>query len=132
MKTDFDTMQGRLTAKQEKFCLEYARTGNAVRSYISAYEKENSYSAAGVESHRLLKNPKIRARLQELDKIHTSEKIAQAEEMQIALTDIIRNSNSTRDRLKSIELLCKIKGLFISKQELEITNSIPVVIRDNV
>ena len=132
MKGKIETMQGRLTVKQENFCLEYAKSGNAVQSYIKAYEKNSSYSAAGVEAHRLLKNPKVRARLIELDKIHTSEKIAQAEELQIILTDIIRNSNSTRDKLKSIELLCKIKGLFISKQELEITQSIPVVIRDNV
>ena len=48
-----ETMQGRLTVKQEKFCREYARSGNAVQSYISAYEKNNSYSVAGVESHRL-------------------------------------------------------------------------------
>ena len=131
MKTNFETMQGRLTAKQEKFCLEYASSGNAVQSYISAYEKNNSYSAAGVESHRLLKNPKIKARLIELDKTHKSEKIAQAEEIQIALTDVIRNGK-TRDKLKAIELLCKIKGLFINKQELEITNSIPIVIKDNI
>lgn len=124
-------MQGRLTVKQEKFCLEYAKSGNAVQSYISAYEKNNSYSCAGVESHRLLKNPKIKARLKELYELQNAEKIMQAEEIQTTLTEIAR-TGSIKDRLKAIDILCKMGGLYISKQELEITNSIPIVIKDNV
>ena len=131
MTNNFESMQGRLTAKQEKFCREYASSGNAVQSYISAYEKNNSYSAAGVESHRLLKNPKIKARLKELYETHNAEKIMQAEEIQTTLTDIARNG-SIKDRLKAIDILCKMGGLYISKQELEITNAIPIVIRDNI
>ena len=131
MTNNFESMQGRLTAKQEKFCREYASSGNAVQSYISAYEKNNSYSAAGVESHRLLKNPKIKGRLKELYETHNAEKIMQAEEIQTTLTDIARNG-SIKDRLKAIDILCKMGGLYISKQELEITNSIPIVIRDNI
>ena len=126
-----ETMQGRLTVKQEKFCREYARSGNAVQSYISAYEKNNSYSAAGVESHRLLKNPKVKARLQELYKTQNAEKIMQAEEIQTTLTEIAR-TGSIKDRLKAIDILCKMGGLYISKQELEITNAIPIVIKDDV
>ena len=128
---NLETMQGRLTVKQEKFCREYARSGNAVQSYISAYEKNNSYSAAGVESHRLLKNPKVKARLQELYKTQNAEKIMQAEEIQTTLTEIAR-TGSIKDRLKAIDILCKMGGLYISKQELEITNAIPIVIKDDV
>ena len=131
MKTTSESFQGRLTVKQEKFCLEYARTGNAVQSYIKAYQKDNSYSAAGVESHRLLKNPKIKGRLKELYETHNAEKIMQAEEIQTTLTEIAR-TGSIKDRLKAIDLLCKMGGLYISKQELEITNSIPIVIKDNI
>lgn len=131
MKAKIETMQGRLTVKQENFCLEYAKSGNAVQSYIKAYEKNSSYSAAGVESHRLLKNPKVQARLKELYETHNAKRIMQADEIQRTLTEIARNGNM-KDRLKAIELLCKMGGLFISKQELEITQSIPVVIRDNV
>ena len=128
---NLETMQGRLTVKQEKFCREYAMSGNAVQSYISAYEKNNSYSAAGVESHRLLKNPKVKARLQELYKTQNAEKIMQAEEIQTTLTEIAR-TGSIKDRLKAIDILCKMGGLYISKQELEITNAIPIVIKDDV
>ena len=70
----FNSMKGRLTVKQEKFCLEYAKAGNAVQAYLKAYSKNNSYSAAGVESCRLLKNPKIQARLRELHETHNAKK----------------------------------------------------------
>ena len=127
-------VRGRLTAKQEKFCVEYAKTGNAVKSYQAAYSKGNSYSAAGSEAHKLLKNPKIGERLRALYEIHNAEKIMQAEEIQERLTKIARGDNgeNTKDRLKAMELLGKMGGMFVSKQELDISSSIPVVIRDNI
>ena len=127
-----DNFYGKLTVKQEKFCLEYAKSGNAVQSYLKAYSKDNSYGSAGVESCRLLKNPKIKARLRELHEIHNAKKIMQIEEMKTRLTKIARDDSNLKHSLKAIELLAKLGGLFISKQELEITNTIPVVIKDNV
>ena len=128
----FNSMKGRLTVKQENFCLEYAKAGNAVRAYLKAYSKNNSYSAAGVESCRLLKNPKIQARLKELHETHNAKKIMQVEEMKTRLTNIARDDSSIKNALKAMELLAKMGGLFISKQEVEITNAVPIVIKDNV
>ena len=124
--------QGRLTVKQEKFCLEYAKTGNGTRSYLSAYSPNNSNSAAGSEAHKLLKNPKIKARLKEIHETHNAKKIMQVEEMKTRLTEIARDDSSIKNALKAIELLAKIGGLFVSKQELEINSAIPIVIKDNV
>lgn len=127
-------VRGRLTAKQENFCIEYAKTGNAVKSYQAAYSNGNSYSAAGSEAHKLLKNPKIKAKLQALYEAHNAEKIMQAEEIQERLTQIARGDNGekVKDKLKAMELLGKMGGMFISKQELDINSTIPVVIRDNI
>ena len=122
----------RLTVKQENFCLEYAKTGNATKAYKSAYSPNNSDSAAGSEAHKLLKNPKVKAKLKEIQETHNAEKIMQIEEMKTRLTKIARDDSSIKNALKAIELLAKIGGLFISKQELEINSSIPVVIKDNV
>lgn len=47
----------------QNFILEYIRTRNAVKSYMSAYPK-TKYEAAGVNSHKLLKNDKISAYIQ--------------------------------------------------------------------
>ena len=123
----------KLTVKQEKFCIEYSRTGNAVKSYINAYNKpKDKYNSAGVESNRLLKNPKIKARLRELYESHNRKKIMQAEEMKIKLTELARDSEDRKSALKAIELLAKMGGLFISRQELDISSSIPVVIKDDI
>ena len=46
--------------------------------------------------------------------------------------DIIEVPVSAKDRLKAAELLCKTHGAFISKQELSISESVPIVIRDDV
>ena len=52
---NLNTLKGKLTVKQEKFCLEYAKSGNATKTYLSAYSPNNSNSAAGSEAHKLLK-----------------------------------------------------------------------------
>jgi phage terminase small subunit len=49
----------KLTPKQEKFADEYLVDLNALRAYRAAYPNCKSDNAAGVEGHRLLKNPKI-------------------------------------------------------------------------
>ena len=48
-----------LTAKQANFADEYLVDFNAVRAYRAAYPGCKSDNTAGVEGHRLLKNPKI-------------------------------------------------------------------------
>ena len=48
-----------LTEKQQTFVDEYLVDFNALRAYRAAYPNCKSDNAAGVEGHRLLKNPKI-------------------------------------------------------------------------
>ena len=52
--------------------------------------------------------------------------------MKTRLTNIARDDSSIKNALKAMELLAKLGGLFISKQEVEITNAVPIVIKDNV
>lgn len=78
-----------LNEKQERFCLEYAKTANAAESYMIAYpnaKKNSAYSNA----NRLLKNDVIQARLAELTEETRSKKIANAAEIQERLTSILR------------------------------------------
>ena len=131
----------KLNPKQEKFCLEYASCGNATTAYQAAYGSDTK--TAGVNSNRLLKNASIQARLKELADEIASQKIADARELQERLTAIIRREVteeiilpsgeriekqlSIRDILKAIEILAKIQGLFITKEEVDIKNA-PVII----
>lgn len=58
----------KLTKKQEQFCREYLIDMNATQSYKRAGYSAKSDKVAGVEGHKLLKNPKIKRRIDQLIK----------------------------------------------------------------
>lgn len=68
LKLQFDNMMNKeqLTDKQELFCQEYMIDLNATKAYKRAGYSANSDEVAAVEGHKLLINPKISQRLQEL------------------------------------------------------------------
>jgi phage terminase small subunit len=134
-----------LSVKQEKFCLEYAKLGNARQAYINAGYKHKKNSTTDVNACRLLKNDKVKARLAELAEEAKDESIADIKEMQQVLTSIIRqemteevivlnsikgtfDKTSKKPALKevisAIEKLGKMQGAFKEKMELEV--AIPV------
>jgi len=78
-----------MTPRQEKFCLEYAASGNAYHSALNAGYSEN-YAKGNV--NKLLENESVKNRLKELAEKAESEKIADIKEMQEKLTAIIRQS----------------------------------------
>ncbi len=139
-----------LTVKQEKFCHEYLKTGNARQAYINAGYSFGKESTADANACRLLKNDKVKARLDELREEVQTEAIADIREMQKALTDIIRQSMneeivvvegcgdgvseakkmnkkpSIDNVIKAINTLGKMQGAFVDKVNIE--GAIPVVI----
>lgn len=80
----------KLNTRQENFCLEYAKTGNATEAYKNAGYKCKNDNSAAASAIALLRNPKIQARLQDLKNEMASEKIANAAEVQERLTRILR------------------------------------------
>lgn len=77
-----------LTAKRRAFCRKIVKNkGNAVKSYQEAGFK-GSYNVAGVESHRLLKNPKIKKEIERLVKKEIQTDILTADQVLSGLTDI--------------------------------------------
>ena len=80
----------KLNARQEAFCQEYARSGNATQSYKKAGYSVKSSSAAGANATRLLRDDRIKARLQQLYTEISSERIASAREIQTFLTSVLR------------------------------------------
>jgi phage terminase small subunit len=131
----------KLNPKQEKFCLEYASSGNATQAYQVAYGADAKTSSTNAS--KLLRNTSVKARLKELADEIASAKIADVRELQERLTKIIRGEVTEevilpsgeivqrqvtiRDILKAIEILAKIQGLFVVKQEVDIKNA-PVII----
>lgn len=80
-------MEG-LSVKEEAFCLEYSQSGNATESYKKAGYNAKNDNVAGVEGAKLLRKPKIQARLQELAAQIATPKIATIAEIQAGLTNI--------------------------------------------
>ena len=129
-----------LNVRQESFCLEYAKCGNATEAAIKAgYAKKY----AGTNADKLLKNTNVQQRLKELAEMMESEKIADAKEMQEVLTTIIRQQlqeevpmvvnngdwsevelvkkkSSIKDVINAINTLGKMHGLFNEKLNINI------------
>ena len=114
-----------LSPLQEKFCLEYAKSGNARESYMRAgyAGKKNS---CGTLASKLLKKPEVQARLKELAAEVKQAKIADVVECQEILTSIARNPKADdANRIKAIHVLMKVQGAYVTKINLQTT---PIVI----
>lgn len=129
----------RVTPKQKKFCLEYANTGNATQSAISAGYAEKTARSQG---QRLLTQPSVQDYLKQLAEEYASAKIATAKEMQEVLTSIIRQEldeevivvegcgdgiseavtktkkPSVKDVILAIDKLAKMQGLYNDKMNV--------------
>lgn len=138
-----------LSVKQEKFCLEYAKSGNQRQAYLLAGYNCKSDEAADANASRLLRNDKVKARLAELAEEAKNASIADIVEMQQTLTSIIRKKMteevivvesvgdfmsearkmdkepSIKDIINAINTLGKMQGLFSEKLKIDVT---PVVI----
>ena len=142
-----------LNERQLKFIDFYIQSCNATESAkLAGYSQKNAYQVGSV----LLTNPKIQnainARLKQLE----SERIAEDKEILEYLTAVMRGNSEeeivvnvgkgkgftqaekiaakvgAKDRLKAAELLGKIRGMFLNKQEIELSGAMPVVIRDDL
>ena len=96
-----------LTPKQEKFCIEYAKCGNARQAYINAGYIHKKDSTTDAAASRLLSNVKVKDRLAELAEEVKNNSIADIQEMQRVLTAIIRQEAN-----EEVIVLNSIKGTF--------------------
>lgn len=142
----------KLNERQKKFVDYYLQSGNLSESARKAgYTKKSCATTA----NELIKNPKIQnainARLKEME----SERLAETQEILEYLTAVMRGEKDeeivvnvgtgkgytqaqkvraqvgAKERLKAAEMLAKVKGLFISKSEVDLNGAIPVVIVDD-
>lgn len=142
-----------LNQKQEKFCLAYAKSGNARQSYLDAGYKCKP-ETADASASQLLKNPKVKARLEELRDKAANDAIADIREIQETLTRILRKEENEevvvvegdgdgcssarklkkepalKDIINAATTLAKIQGGF--NTNINISGSVPVVIVDDV
>jgi phage terminase small subunit len=141
-----------LPVKQELFCLEYAKSGNARQAYKRAGYKCRSDEAADANASRLLRNDKVQSRLAELYEEAKNASIADIVEMQQTLTKIIRQqlteevivvesvgdfmsearkmekNPAIKDIINAINTLGKIQGVFIDKVQQEVDMDLNITV----
>ena len=114
----------KLNERQRRFANEYAISGNAYQSAISAGYSEK-YAKA--QSHRLLENVGIKKAIEERNKVVESEKIADMKEVKEFWSNLLRDDeNDVKDRLKASEYIAKTQGAFIDKQDVNMTGDLGI------
>jgi phage terminase small subunit len=128
-----------LTMKQELFCVEYAKTGNARQAYKKAGYACKNDEVVDAAASRLLSQVKVKERLAELTEEAKNNAIADIQEMQEKLTAIIRQelteevivsdqiagvqrltkTSSIKDVISAIEKLGKMQGAFVDRMNLD-------------
>ena len=115
---------------QEKFCIEFVRCGNATEAYKRAGYKARSDKVAGTAAARLLGNVGIQQRIVELQSEMDSHKIMDAAERRELLTQFARDEETAKpDRLKAMDLLNKMDGVYINKTQVSGVDGAPLVFR---
>lgn len=142
-----------LSIKQEKFCLEYAKSGNAREAYEKAGYSTKKSRTADANACRLLTNANVKARLAELAEEIKNASIADITEMQQKLTSIIRQEldeevivvesvgdfmsearkmekkPAIKDVISAINTLGKMQGAFVEKVEQDIDMDFNITVK---
>lgn len=144
----------RLSIKQENFCIEYVRSGNATEAYKKAGYSVKNDNVASANARKLLDNHKVQNRIKELMSEINTPKIAEATEVLEYLTSVMRGESvsheivvegigegcsaarimekppSEKERTKAAELLGKRYSLF--SDNMNVAGSVPVTIVEDL
>ena len=115
---------------EENFCMEFVRCGNATEAYKNAGYKVRSDKVAGVCAAKLLGNARVQQRIAELRREMDSHKIMDAAERRELLTQFARDEETGKaDRLKAMDLLNKMDGVYINKTQISGVDGAPITFR---
>ena len=114
---------GRLTQKQENFCLAYIETGNASEAYRKAYPGTRmSDKTLNEAASRLLKNSKVVARLEELRKPATeSAQITLAQHLSTLeeLRELAKEEGKYGPAIQAEIARGKAAGLYVERSHID-------------
>lgn len=114
----------------ENFCLEIVQSGNGTEAYKKAGYKVKSDNAAAVGAAKLLRKAKVQQRIAELRRELDSHKIMDAAERRELLTQFARDEETAKtDRLKAMDLLNKMDGVYINKTQVSGADGAPLTFR---
>ena len=109
---------GKLSPKQEQFCLEYIQDSNGHQAALRAgYAK----ASARMQASRMLSKDNIQARIAELAAEVKTDRLWSAEELRVKTQELLQMALD-RDDLpnanRSLDMLHKTRGNYIDKQEI--------------
>lgn len=120
-----DLKREELSLNQKKFIDNLIKTGNQTKSYMEAYNNSNENTSAGAASV-LIRKPKINAayqkRLKELEELT----VLTIEQRRLKLSEEAINGAKASDRIKAVDVLNKMEGIYIDKIEADTTVSIDI------
>lgn len=115
-----------LTQKQENFCLEYIKCGNASEAYRRSYNaKKMKDEVIWVKACELLKNGNVEVRVNELKERAVSKAIITVEQRKELLSRWAWEEE-TPNALKALDLLNKMENLYTQKVQAEHTGNVGV------
>lgn len=117
---------------QKIFADEYLIDRNATRAYKAAYPEVKTDNSAAVSGNRLLRNDKVAEYIKEkMDektertKVKGDDVIRELATIGFAKTTSVNGFEiKTSDKLKALELIARILGMFTDKSEVKATVSI--------
>ena len=115
-----------MNRKQEIFCEEFVKSGNAAEAYKLAGYKVSSAKSAANSASRLLENVGICNRIAELREKAEDEKIMDAKQRRIMLSEIAKSGKAIV-AIKAIDTLNKMDGVYINKTQLSGADGGPLV-----
>ncbi|MBQ6298656.1 MAG: terminase small subunit [Selenomonadaceae bacterium] len=144
----------KLTVKQKLFVDYYIQTkGNASEAArLAGYSPKTAFRTGQENMQRPAIQAALASRTAELE----NERTADTQEILEYLASVMRGETveevvvnvgtgkgytkpekvkvqvSAKERLKAAEMLAKVKGMFITKAELDVQGALPVVIRDDI
>ena len=119
-----------LNIKQEKFIQNIIKGMSQREAYKEAYEVNYSDGAIDVKASQLFNSDKVQIRYKELLEELEDKSIMSAKDRMKWLTNLINGEDGyISDKLKSIDILNKMSGEYITKIEAEVDNTVNINIQ---
>ena len=118
-----------LTAKQEAFVQNIIQGMSQADAYRSAYPNQKmSDKTVWETASKLMANPKVVTRLEELRKELATPAIMTAQKRLEWLTEVINGENDINAKLKAVDIMNKMQGEYVQKVEAEVKNAVNISI----
>lgn len=113
-----------MAPRQEKFCMEYMATGDAVRAYQAANYKEGKNKTDTMRrAYAMLNNPKIKQRIDDIREEAIKHMAWNADKVLDRLNEVYEHALNNGDYTnanRSVESVAKHLGMFVDRSEQKI------------